>query len=125
MHFHRSANSPIAPEIEFSDFLKVDIRVGTVVKAEIFPEAKKPALKLWIDFGPVIGIKSSSAQITDYYSPDLLLQKKVLAVVNFKARKVGPFLSEVLTLGVADEQEKIILCSPDQNHFVQNGSLLF
>ncbi len=99
-------------EIEFSDFQKVDIRVGRVISVESFPEAKKPALKLIIDFGNKLGVKKSSAQITENYSKDNLINKQVLAVVNFPPRQIGPFMSEVLTLGVSDENNNIILVSP-------------
>jgi len=101
-------------EISFDDFLKVDIRVGQVVRAEPYPEARKPAIKLWIDFGPEIGEKRSSAQITAHYAPELLVGKQVLAVVNFPPRQIGKFMSEVLVLGVSDPDGGIVLVAPDQ-----------
>lgn len=101
-------------KISFDDFLKVDIRVGRVVDARPFPEARKPAFKLWIDFGPEIGAKKSSAQITEHYAPDTLIGRQVLAVVNFPPRQIGPFLSEVLTLGVSDAEGRVVLIGPDR-----------
>ena len=101
-------------EISFDDFLKVDIRVGQVVRAEPYPEARKPAIKLWIDFGPEIGEKRSSAQITAHYTPELLVGTQVLAVVNFPPRQIGKFMSEVLVLGVSDPDGGIVLVAPDQ-----------
>ncbi|KGM48094.1 tRNA-binding protein [Pseudooceanicola atlanticus] len=102
-------------QISFDDFLKVDIRAGRVVRAEPFPEARKPAIKLWIDFGPEIGEKKTSAQITDHYDPETLVGKTVMAVVNFPPRQIGPFMSEVLTLGVSDDKGGVILVTPDQD----------
>ena len=106
-------------EISFDDFLKVDIRAGTVIRAEPFPEARKPAIKLWIDFGAEIGEKKTSAQITDHYTPETLVGRQVMAVVNFPPRQIGPFMSEVLTLGVSDAEGGIVLLAPDQP--VANG----
>jgi len=101
-------------EISFDDFLKVDIRTGRVIKAEPFPEARKPAIKLWIDFGDVIGVKKTSAQVTVHYTPDGLIGRQVMAVVNFPPRQIGPFMSEVLLLGVPDDEGAIVLVTPDQ-----------
>ena len=109
-------------EIIFDDFLKVDIRVGTVIAVAEFPEARKPAYKLRIDFGKELGIKKSSAQITAHYTPDTLIGRQVMAVVNFPARQIGPFFSEVLTLGFSDGSGDIVLASVDEN--VPNGERL-
>jgi tRNA-binding protein len=106
-------------EITYDDFLKVDIRAGTVVRAEPFPEAKKPAIRLWIDFGPELGEKKSSAQITRHYTPEALVGRQVMAVVNFPPRQIGPMRSEVLVLGVSDPEGGIVLLAPDQR--VENG----
>jgi len=102
-------------EITFDDFMQVDIRVGRIVAAEPFPEARKPAIKLRIDFGPEIGEKKSSAQITAHYVPDALVGRQVMAVVNFPPRQIGPVRSEVLVLGVSDAAGGIVLVAPDQD----------
>ncbi|MCK7612575.1 tRNA-binding protein [Roseibium sediminicola] len=104
----------MSDQISFDDFLKVDVRVGRVVEAEDFPEARKPAYKMKIDFGPEIGIKKTSAQITKHYTPDTLVGKLVMAVVNFPPRQIGPVMSEVLTLGVPDEDGEVVLLTPDK-----------
>ena len=123
MHLAHSPEAPRGAEIDFDQFLSVDIRIGTVLSAEPFPEARKPAFKLLIDFGPVIGIKKSSAQITEHYTLADLPGRKVAAVVNFPPRQIGKFMSEVLTLGFGDESGAVILFAPD--HPVPNGSRLF
>ena len=112
-----------APQISFDDFLKVDVRLGQVVKAEEFPEARKPAFKLHIDFGPQIGIKKSSAQITRHYRLEELVGRKVAAVVNFPPRQIGPFMSEVLTLGFPDADGEVVLVGVDRDAVV--GGRLF
>ncbi|WP_447762455.1 tRNA-binding protein [Sphingopyxis panaciterrae] len=123
MHVNHNPDAPAAEAIGFDDFLRVDIRIGTIVEAEPFPEARKPAFKLKIDFGPAIGIRKSSAQIVDRYPIDELPGRQVAAVVNFPPRQIGKYMSEVLTLGFADEAGAVILFAPDAR--VPNGSRLF
>ena len=109
--------------ITYADFDKVDIRVGRITRAEPFPEARKPAYRLWVDFGPEIGEKRSSAQITKHYTREQLIGRQVLAVVNFPARQIGPVMSEVLVLGVPDEEGQVVLIGP--GHEVPLGGKLF
>ncbi len=113
----------IADTISYDDFARVDIRVGTIVQAEIFTEARKPALKLLIDFGPTIGRKTSSAQIRRHYEPANLVGRQVCAVVNFKPRQIGPFMSDVLTLGFPDQDGEVVLATPTLA--VPDGGRLF
>jgi tRNA-binding protein len=109
--------------ITYGDFEKVDIRVGRITRAEPFPEARKPAIRLWVDFGPEIGEKRSSAQLTRHYTPEALVGRQVLAVVNFPPRQIGPVMSEVLVLGVPDEDGAVVLIGP--GHEVPLGGKLF
>lgn len=110
-----SASTDLAPQIGFDDFMKVDVRIGQVIKAEPFPEARKPAYRLTIDFGPAIGVKKSSAQITHHYTLDELHGRKVAAVVNFPPRQIGPVMSEVLTLGFPDADGNVVLAGVDRD----------
>ena len=123
MHVIQDPSAPAADPVTFDDFLRVDIRIGRVVKVEEFPEARRPAYKLTIDFGAGIGIKKSSAQITQHYDPDTLVGRLVAAVVNFPPRQIGKFMSEVLTVGFPDENGSVVLFSPDYD--VPVGARLF
>ena len=111
------------PEIGWEDFERVDVRIGRVVDAESFPKARKPSVKLAVDFGPELGIKNSSAQLTDYYSPEELLGRQILAVVNFPPKRIAGFKSEVLMLGVPDEEGAVVLLIPERE--VPLGSRMF
>ena len=122
-HKPSDTGPPVADQINFDQFLAVDIRVGTVVGVDPFPEARKPSWKLRIDFGAGIGIKKSSAQITEHYGAEDLLGRQVAAVVNFPPRQIGPFMSEVLTVGFPDERGAVVLIGPDLP--VPNGARLF
>jgi tRNA-binding protein len=109
--------------ISYADFERVDIRVGTIADAQPFPEARKPAIKLWLEFGGAIGVRKTSAQITRHYTPDRLIGRQVLAVVNFPPRQIGTFMSEVLVLGVPDEAGEVVLLRPDLK--VPDGGRMF
>ena len=123
MHKLHDSDARPAEPISFDDFLKVDVRVGTIVAADPFPEARKPAYKLTIDFGPAIGRRRSSAQITSHYALDELVGRQVAAVINFPPRQIGPFMSEVLTLGFPDEGGEVVLIAPSKP--VPDGGRLF
>jgi len=123
MHVTHDAKAAAAETITFDDFLKVDIRIGTIIAADPFPEARKPAFKLTIDFGDPIGVKRSSAQITEHYALEDLVGRQVAAVVNFPPRQIGPMRSEVLTLGFPDADGKVVLIGPSEP--VPNGGRLF
>lgn len=114
---------PVLPTVRFDDFSRIDVRVGTVVRAEPYPEARKPALKLWIDFGPSVGERRSSAQITRHYEPETLIGRQVAAVVNFPPRQIGKFVSEVLVLGFPDGEGEVVLVAPTLP--VPNGGRLY
>lgn len=123
MHLSHALDAPAADQIGFDDFLKVDIRIGTIVAADEFPEARKPSYRLRIDFGPAIGEKTSCAQIAANYGPAELVGRQMAAVVNLPPRQIGPAMSEVLTLGFADSAGEVVLFAPDSQ--VPNGSRLF
>ncbi len=123
MHATHDLEAAAGPLIDFESFLAVDIRIGTIMTAEAFPEARKPAYKLAIDFGPTIGVKRSSAQITEHYRPEDLVGRQVAAVVNFPPRQIGKFMSQVLTVGFADAEGAVVLFRPDRP--VPDGSRLF
>ena len=110
-------------EISFDDFMKVDVRVGEVVDAQPFPEARRPAIKLWVDFGGELGIRKSSAQITKHYTPETLIGRQVMAVVNFPPRQIGKFMSEILVLGAPDADGEVVLIAPDQT--IPKGGRLY
>ena len=123
MHVEHDAAAPAAETIGFDDFLAVDIRIGTIVGVEPFPQARKPSLKLSIDFGASVGVKRSSAQIAEGYTAEALVGRQVAAVVNFPPRQIGPMLSDVLTLGFPDAKGRVVLFAPDRP--VPNGGRLF
>jgi tRNA-binding protein len=122
-HVQHDPDAPPAAPIDFDDWLKVDVRIGTIVEAQPFPEARKPSIKLVIDFGSTIGRRKSSAQLARHYAPTSLVGTRVIAVVNFPPRQIGKFLSEVLVLGVPDTDGEVVLLRPDMS--VPNGGRLF
>ena len=122
MHLTHDPQAPVADAISFDEFLKVDIRLGTIVEAEVFAEARNPAFKLRVDFGPGVGVKRSAAQITTHYTPQALVGSRVMAVVNFPPRQIGPVRSEVLVLGFPDAKGDIVLVRPD--HDAPDGARL-
>ena len=113
----------MADKITFDDFMKVDIRAGTILRAEPFPEARKPAIKMWVDFGTEVGELKTSAQVTKHYTPEALVGRQVMGVVNFPPRQIGKFMSECLVLGAPDPEGGVVLLSPDQE--VPNGARMF
>jgi len=123
VHISHDPLAPAAEVVTFDAFLAVDIRIGTIVTAEPLQGARKPAYRMSIDFGPTIGVKRSSAQLTENYSPESLVGRQVAAVVNFAPRRIGPFLSEVLTLGFPDEKGSVVLFAPDRR--IPNGGRLY
>ncbi|WEK44443.1 MAG: tRNA-binding protein [Candidatus Sphingomonas colombiensis] len=123
MHMAHDPAAAAADTIGFDDFLRVDIRVGTIVAADPFPKARKPAFKLTIDFGPTLGLRKSSAQITEHYTPEQLVGRQVAAVVNFPPRQIGPMMSEVLTLGFPDADGNVVLIGPSEK--VPDGGRMF
>ena len=123
MHVTHDPAAAATPTIDFNSFLAVDIRVGTIVDAKPFPEARKPAFRLWIDFGPAIGVRKSSAQITENHPLETLVGQQVAAVVNFPPRQIGPFMSEVLVLGFPDADGAVVMFSPDLK--IPDGGKLF
>lgn len=112
-----------AEAIDFGDFLKVDIRVGTIQRAEPYPEARKPAIKVWVSFGDEIGERKTSAQLTRHYTPELLVGRQVAAVINFPPKQIGKFMSEILVLGFPDADGEVVLIKPDQS--IPDGGRLF
>lgn len=118
-----SAAEPVAPLVSYDDFRRVDVRVGTIIAVDPFPEARRPAYRLTVDFGPAIGLKRSSAQVTTHYQPGDLVGRQVAAVVNFPKKQIGKFMSEVLVLGFPDENGEVVLIGP--GHAVPNGGRLY